>query len=1052
MRNLTLFALAGLIGCKPPVPTPEPLTTQRFVQTDTLEAVEAMATGTGGHLWIALDNAFALRESSDDAFQFVSRGDLPPGRVTFLGTIDGSREWLFAHVHGQGFFRNWANSGTWSEVNGLQSPLLEVLRPGLKPIPTGMTTTEDGITWLATVGGLYYTSDEGVSWDRADTSSSNDVNLVFTDVATHGDRVVAVSMLPEGLIPEQFAGVLGGRVFLSDNSGLTWQTPDEAFPSNHPTSVAVADDGTVYVGTMDEGIVRGDGNGNWTPLFGPSDVIDVQWINGGLTVASATRGLWRLDDDLWTQAGRTGAAGVTGSIGVLRDGTVYTLEDGVGDSPWDPAEGTVHIALSFFGNFHHSDRGDQPTEAGFGQDIRVMTSIVDWLDAHPTVKADWVFESARTTLDVMPTHSPELLERIQGRVTSGRDEIRLTGFAAESFASLPADEIQRSLTRAREANDALFGSYVNGLHPTHSMLSPDNIGTLDDQNIEWVSLYYGANGHTGPRNRIRLSPLAEHNPFELRDPQSNRTLTALPVYHHGDLLDHGGLEGWVKQLHGQHDEDTLLAIHFDADAESWENFDRELTDILDLPYVRFTTLGDYAVTHESLETHVLEGDIADGLGDGFSSWSEKRENQELWATLERSRRLSAAAELVAPADGAVTVAARDAMDARLEALATNNFGLSTAMHPDRVASAAAKAEQALFLGDQALELAHDTAPLDPQQLEVVNTSPTGGPIYVPFRLRMPAGQWEGEDGLVIERGDNPQAIRAEYIDTLGGSDVIRVEATVVLAPESRTVLDWSYDPGDDTHPRGTLTAADVPSLPSMQAPFVECTTGKLVATGGPIATTIGPWGLRNTRIEEWELPTCQGQSSTLRRTITKREGMSGVEVEVTGTIDQAADAGGILSLVLAPIDCPAGIESVSWRSYTGSIRSVTVPELVEAWNPASANGWIAATCGDGSEVQIAVDQTLSSSMGMLSLRNDANLGLLAPLGTLWGDPPWHDGPRSGGTGMADLVTPLIGGQFQPSAPAWAGKDVHLRLWVTTNTDPEILDLYARPPIVRSPLD
>lgn len=1056
-KALALAAL--LVSCKNPEPTEEPeAPTYRFVRTETLEDVSAMAAGPQDRLWVVVGENLAVRDTPDDTFDFVSRGDLPAGHITFLGTIDGTREWLFAHVHGEGFFRNWANSGEWQAVDGLQSPLLEVIRPGLRPIPTGMVTSEaDGVTWLSTIGGLYYTADEGITWDRADTSSSGDVNLVFTDVDASGSQVAAVSLLPEGLIPQSFTGLLSGRVFLSNNSGLTWETPDAAFPSNHPTSVAIADDGTLYVGTMDQGVVRSDTAGGWTPLFGPTDVTDVEWVNGGLTIASATRGLWRLDGELLTQVGRGNVVDVEAGVGILRNGEVYELEEGEGDPAPPAANGDVHVALSFYSTFYHSGRGDTPNESGFGQDIRVMTSVLDWLDANPGVRADWVFETERTLDERMPEHSPELMARIQARVGSGTDDVRLTTSTGAPMPAMTREEQDLALARAKDSVDAAFDGWVPGAQPAGQMITPDDIGAYRDLGVEWLTLFYGANGYTGPRNAIPLEGIGAHNPFTLTDPQTNRTIKVVPTYHHGDLLDHGGLEGWVRQLNANHDEDTLLVLHFDADAESWENFDRELRDVVDLPFVRFTTIEDYVSSHDALGTYSLQGDVASGVGDGFSSWAEKSFNQEIWTKISTARRYSEAAELLAPGSGEVTAANHTAVDARLDALALENFGLTQpTLDPDRVETAEAYAdaavEQARIAYGVALE--QQTEPLGPQALEILHPGVAGGLAYVPFRLRMPAGQWEGEAGLVIERGNNLLPIRSRFQGTIAGYDVVDVEATVVLAPGSRTLLDWQYDPGEERHARGSLTAADIPSSFLLQPPFVECVGGRQVATGGTIGTTVGPWGLENARIEEWQLPSCQStaSTSTIRRRIIKRDSLPGAIVEVSGTIDQAADAGGILSLVLAPVTCPNGIETLTWRSHGDSIRTRDIPDQVEAWNPVAADGWIDASCRDGSSVQIAIDRTYRSSMAPLALRNVDGEGLLVPLGTLWGDPPWHDGARTGGTGMADLVTPLIGGQFRPPAPEWAGNPVVLRMWVTQNVDPEWLDLFAKPPLVRSPLD
>ena len=99
---------------------------------------------------------------------------------------------------------------------------------------------------------------------------------------------------------------------------------------------------------------------------------------------------------------------------------------------------------------------------------------------------------------------------------------------------------------------------------------------------------------------------------------------------------------------------------------------------------------------------------------------------------------------------------------------------------------------------------------------------------------------------------------------------------------------------------------------------------------------------------------------------------------------------------------------MTWRSYAGVERTRDIPAGRQAWNPVSPDGWARFTCGDASVIQIAMESTLRSSMGPFSIRTDGRDGLIAPLGTLWGEGPWHDGQANEGTGLSDLVTPLVG--------------------------------------------
>ncbi|MCB9677159.1 MAG: hypothetical protein H6737_18725 [Alphaproteobacteria bacterium] len=1052
MRTTALVVLLGLVGCKGPV-APDPPDEARHFELDERLAgkVGAMVRGQNDRLWVALGDDFAVRDSPQSPFEFAPRGDLPPGEITFLGHIDGSREWLFAHVFGKGFYRSWANSGVWEPVLGLRSSALDIVRQGARPIPRAMAQGED-VTWLAAIGGLYFTNDEGATWELADTASSGNTNLVFTDVAARGDFVAGVSVLPESLIPSSFSGLLSGRVFFSRSSGLTFDDADGDFPSRHPTSVTLADDGTLYVGTMDHGVVRLDG-ATWTPLYGPTDVVDLEWSGTGLSVASASRGLWRLEGDDWSQvAPEAPAVGVEGNVGIIRGGDVYTLVPGRGDEAPPPANGTVHVALSFHMNYYHSYRGDTNDEDGFGRDIRIIRSILDWLDEHPQVRADWDSDNAFTTDDWAASYSPDVLTRIRDRVESGRDQVRLMSWNNGAMASHTNEEFVESIQRAKDSNTNVFGGYVDGVQPQENMISPDDIQRYADRGIDWVTLFYGANGFTGPRNDIRLDGAAAYNPFELGDPVTDASILGIPVYHHADLLDHGGLRGWVSQLNARYDQDTLLVIHFDADGDSWEHFDKELDAIADLPFVEYTTIADYVATHGQLADVDLPGDVADGVADGFSSWAEKAFNQEIWTRIEQSRRYERAARFVGAGDVDTNVALEAALEPRLLALSTTNFGLAApSLHPDREASATLYADEAVAAALTAWDLAEQSDPLPLWDLTVVNPFDASGPTPIPFQLRLPNGVWEGENGLIIDRSGTPQPIRAwfSHYDPLANEDVINVVMLMDTPALSETRLTWSYDPGDPTHAVGNLTAADVPELPNLLPPMTECRGSSGQASGGPIGSELDPWGLRATRNELWLMPTCSG-ATTVRRSLSKIAEFPGLVLEVEATLAAPEDAEDLLSVALSPLVCPGGIDAISWQSYAGTVRTRDVPDGLEAWNPVTTDGWFAVQCDDGSRVQVAVDLSRRASMGMLSLRNEGPDGLIAPLGTLWGDPPWHDGQRTGGSGLADLVTPLIGSQFTPSAPDWAGQHVEYRMWITADVPPELLVLFAHPPVVRVP--
>ena len=191
-------------------------------------------------------------------------------------------------------------------------------------------------------------------------------------------------------------------------------------------------------------------------------------------------------------------------------------------------------------------------DEGFGVDIDVIRNTLDWLDAHPYVRGNWDMDNAFTTDDWMVEHAPDIISRISERVANGQDEVRLMSWNNGAMASSTEAEFAESISRAFESNQNTFGSVVNGVQPQECMFSPDHLQWYPDNGVEWITLFYAANGFTALRSDITLDGIAQHNPVTLTDPLTDASMTLVPVYHHADVLDHGGLSGWVKQLFNAH--------------------------------------------------------------------------------------------------------------------------------------------------------------------------------------------------------------------------------------------------------------------------------------------------------------------------------------------------------------------------------------------------------------------------------------------------------------------------------------------------------------------
>ena len=120
---------------------------------------------------------------------------------------------------------------------------------------------------------------------------------------------------------------------------------------------------------------------------------------------------------------------------------------------------------------------------------------------------------------------------------------------------------------------------------------------------------------------------------------------------------------------------------------------------------------------------------------------------------------------------------------------------------------------------------------------------------------------------------------------------------------------------------------------------------------------------------------------------------------------------------------------------------------VETWNGAAADGWVALRCADETNIQIAHRVPDRSSLAFAPLRERGGVATIAPLGTLWGEGAWHDPRVTGGSGVEEIATWLVGSQFRPAAPDWAGQRIRYRLLVDAAAPAVVLDAFAHPPVV-----
>lgn len=384
-------------------------------------------------------------------------------------------------------------------------------------------------------------------------------------------------------------------------------------------------------------------------------------------------------------------------------------------TPRRPADNghSVQIAFGFHVNLYHSFRNDTNDENGFGKDIRIIRTIIKTLDHYNAkgvpVKGVWDFDNLFSLQEILPQYAPDIIDAVKRRVTHNGDEVILMSFNNGLVSAMTTQELQDAMRWAvanpwQSGVKDLFGTYTPIVRPQEMMTTPGNFSIYKQQGIQAVALYYSATPFDGFRVFSRpLTRKEAHNPLLYHHPKTGEEMVIIPTYHIGDLVEHVSLRNWAGELHRlqaekRFDNDALIFINYDADSELWGGVTLPpplswlpntgglaalIEEVMDLPYVRFTTLGEYLNHHVPVGRFYFSQDTADGSFNGYNSWSEKADTSHYWTAIEHSRRLHTAALktlsiLNDPADRAdIEQRVAFANMKRLRALSTTNFGMAT---------------------------------------------------------------------------------------------------------------------------------------------------------------------------------------------------------------------------------------------------------------------------------------------------------------------------------------------------------------------------------------
>ncbi|MCP5069467.1 MAG: hypothetical protein GY946_23110, partial [bacterium] len=388
------------------------------------------------------------------------------------------------------------------------------------------------------------------------------------------------------------------------------------------------------------------------------------------------------------------------------------------ESDYDGSPHKVQVMLGMHANFYHSWRGDTNDEAGFGTDIRIVRAIIEMLDAANAqgldAKVYWDVENLFTLETILPEYAPDIIENMRRRIEQGRDEVLLMSYSNTLLAAATEDEM-RAAVKWSISNPwgsgvrDLFGDFVPILRPQEYTTTTGMGRVLAEEGVEGVILSYSGYPFNATATFLPHLDLEQrYGATWLRFEENGPALVLLPAASIGDVLNQISIERWMLdlrrlQVEGKVDQDLLIHINFDADAESWIPQDlppglgwfpntQGLVEYIDAvnkyEWAEFTTPRRYLKDHEPVGEVEIRRDLADGAFDGHYSWAEKLPSHEIWTKLERARLSGRRAEaLLADADAEEHAAAlhrlHEGRDSsffqRLRALSTTHFGMSTPM-------------------------------------------------------------------------------------------------------------------------------------------------------------------------------------------------------------------------------------------------------------------------------------------------------------------------------------------------------------------------------------
>jgi len=594
----------------------------------------------------------------------------------------------------------------------------------------------------------------------------------------------------------------------------------------------------------------------------------------------------------------------------------------------------VYVTLGFHINFYHSWRGDTPDEAGFGTDIRVIREIIKTLDranaAGLKARGYWDTEVYWTFQEILPRHSPDILDGIRRRVQAGQDEIVLGPFNNGANHAATADEFRASVAWAIENEwgsglKQLFGKVAPFYRPQETMFTVGQEAILKECGVDGLILYYaGVPFNTVSSFVPRLSDEQRYNPLWFRSREDQPPLILLPCIAAGDLIEQVSLENLMldlrqKQLRGEIQSDVLIHLNEDADLETWLPSIRWLPNMGGLeefiqvvnkyPWAEFTLPSEYAASHPPKAEVLVRQDLADGGFDGNYSWAEKCASLRAWTLLEQSRLATYRADVLAKRaglnlDADLWKGIDSSFFQRLIGLTTTHFGMSTPIiNEERQDKAFAILGRARDIAESAekqaaLALRQPSAALYDFELYPIQNAaraPVGLPVVLPAGTTAILAENESGARMRVSLTDAEAlpdgSIKAcaRFVADFGAGDRLRVRIQPSAASPAPFIKhlknNWLEAAFSEAHGLETLTFnGEIIGQTGFLAPFVTYGKRTFHAAGYEFAPLPGEtWdGLQRVRLKTTiPMQTAEGEfASELVYTFTLFDDLPGLFVEV----------------------------------------------------------------------------------------------------------------------------------------------------------------------------